>query len=66
MRLNYFLSMLGELLQRMDDAESKYYIALPKMQQYENLWCKLPALAKQRTTINMILVDGNGKLEFFN
>ena len=66
MRVNYFLAILGETLQRMDDADRKYYIALPKIQQYENLWRKLPTLARQRTAIEMILVDGTGKLEFFN
>lgn len=66
MRLNYFLAILGEVLQRMDSAESQYFIALPKMQQYEKLWYGLPILAKQRTTISLILVDDNGHLEFLN
>ena len=66
MRVNYFLAMIGEILQRMDSEESEYYIALPKIQQYENLWHKLPTLAKQRTSIKLILVDENGNLEFLN
>lgn len=66
MRVNYFLAILGEILQRMDSSKSKYYIALPKIQQYENLWHKLPIIAKQRTEINLILVDGEGQLEFLN
>lgn len=66
MRINYFLSILGEVLQRMDSEECEYYIALPKIQQYENLWRKLPLLAKQRTKIGMILVDDDGLLEFLN
>jgi len=30
MRVNYFLGVLGETLQRMDDAQAKYSIALPR------------------------------------
>ncbi len=66
MRVNYFLAVLGEILQRMDNAESKYYVALPKMQQYERLWHKLPLLARQRTKIKLILVDDKGRLEFID
>jgi hypothetical protein len=62
MRVNYFLMMLGELLQRMDDPETKYSIALPNMKQYRGLWERLPALAKQRTTISMLLVSHDGKV----
>ena len=66
MRVNYFLAILGEILQRMDNSKNKYFIALPKMQQYKNLWQRLPNLSKQRTTIKLILVDKNGNLEFFD
>lgn len=66
MRVNYFISILGEMLQRMDNEDCEYYIALPKMKQYINLWQKLPTLAKQRTKIRLILVDENKQLEFFN
>ena len=63
MRVNYFLSILGETLQRMDDPSAKYSIALPDMKQYRNLWARLPSLAKQRTKINMILVSKDGSIE---
>ena len=66
MRRNYFLSMLGEILQRMDNPNYTYYIAAPKIKKYQNLWDHLPTLAKERTKINMILVDGAGQLEFFH
>ena len=48
MRVNYFLGALGETLQRMNDPDAKYSIALPDMQQYRGLWERLPMLAKQR------------------
>lgn len=60
MRVNYFLSILGETLQRMDDPNAEYSIALPDMQQYRNLWNRLPHLAKQRTEISILFVDEHG------
>ena len=64
MRVNYFISILGETLQRMNDYNAKYSIALPDLQQYKGLWNKLPKLAKERTTIHLILVDENGNISF--
>ena len=62
MHLNYFLSMLGELLQRMDDDNAKYSIALPNFERYTTLWSKLPKLAKQRSKISCLFVNENGKV----
>ena len=63
MRVNYFIGILGETLQRMDDEKARYSIAFPDVDQFRRLWQKLPELAKQRTTIDMILVKGNGDIE---
>jgi hypothetical protein len=63
MRVNYFLSMLGELLQRMDDPVARYSIAVPDLKQFRNLWSRLPILAKQRTTITALFVAGDGGVE---
>ena len=57
MRVNYFIAILGETLQRMDDKCARYSIALPKMPQYERLWQRLPKLAKKRAKISMLFVD---------
>ncbi|MDE3097353.1 MAG: MarR family transcriptional regulator [Chloroflexota bacterium] len=57
MRVNYFIGMLGELLQRMSDPDAKYSIALPDMPQFRGLWSRLPALARSRTTITALFVD---------
>ena len=62
MRVNYFLAILGETLQRMNNADTKYSIALPDLQQYRNLWKKLHGLAKERTQINAIFVSEDGKI----
>ena len=48
MRVNYFLSMLGEILQRMDDPNARYSIAFPDMKQYRGLWGRLPKWARRR------------------
>jgi len=63
MRVNYFLSILGELLQRMDDPDARYSIALPDMKQFRRLWQRLPDLAKSRTEISALFVDGSGRVE---
>lgn len=63
MRVNYFISILGEILQRMDNENSKYSIALPKIQQFINLWNRLPKLAKERTGISALFVDEFGNVE---
>jgi len=62
MRVNYFLGILGETLQRMEDPEAKYSIALPDIQQFRNLWERLPDLAKSRTEITAIFVDEIGNV----
>ena len=64
MRVNYFISILGETLQRMNDSEARYSIALPDLEQFRRLWERLPQLAKERTTIDLILVDDNGNIHF--
>jgi len=62
MRVNYFLGILGATLQRMEDSNAKYSIALPDMQQFRNLWGRLPFLAKSRTGISAIFVDKDGNV----
>ncbi len=59
-RTNYFLSVLGEILQRMDDPCCKYSIALPDDDQFRRLWDRLPSLAKDRTGITALFVNPAG------
>lgn len=63
MRVNYFIGILGETLQRMDDDTAKYSIALPDLDQYRGLWKRLPKLAKKRTGISLLLMSINGEIE---
>lgn len=62
MRVNYFIGILGETLQRMDDPAAKYSIALPDVPQFRNLWKRLPQLAKKRTGISVLFVSAEGKV----
>jgi len=62
MRVNYFIAMLGETLQRMNDPKARYSIALPDVAQFRGLWERLPALAKSRTGISMLLVGPDGSV----
>ncbi|MGA2762960.1 MAG: hypothetical protein ABSG17_06315 [Spirochaetia bacterium] len=60
MRVNYFLSAIGEILQRMDDREAKYSVAFPDDDQFRGLWERLPALAKERMKLSALFVDSKG------
>jgi len=57
MRGNFFLAVLGEILQRMENKSTKYSIAFPAMQRYKKLWDNLPQLAKERLNITCFFVD---------
>ena len=63
-RGNFFITILGETLQRMSDPNARYSIALPDTRQYRHLWETLPAIAKERTGITCLLVGPDGKVEF--
>jgi len=63
MRVNYFIGILGETLQRMSDPAARYSIAFPDLAQYRGLWQRLPSLAKTRTGISIILVSRSGQIE---
>ena len=62
-RVNYFLAILGELLQRMGDPNARYSIAVPDMQQFRGLWRRLPQLAKSRTGVSALFVAASGHVE---
>jgi hypothetical protein len=57
MRVNYFLAILAETLQRMDDPQTRYSIALPDLAQFRGLWQRPPDLAKERTSLTALFVD---------
>jgi hypothetical protein len=63
MRVNYFVAMLGELLQRMSLPDARYSIALPDMQQFRRLWERFPAFARERTRISALFVASHGAVD---
>jgi hypothetical protein len=63
MRVNYFLAVLGETLQRMRNPQAKYSIALPDIPQFRGLWRRLPELAKRRTGITALFVSDIGQVD---
>ncbi len=63
MRVNYFLGVLGEVLQRMADPDAKYSIAMPDMPQYRSLWRRLPSLTKGRTGLTALFVTAAGEIQ---
>jgi hypothetical protein len=63
MRVNYFIGILGETLQRMGDQDAKYSIAVPNVAQFWRLWTRLPAIAKSRTTITVLFISDDGSIE---
>ena len=60
--MNYFLAVLGELLQHMDDRDARHSIALPDIPQCKRLWDRLPELAKSRIRIYALFVAPSGSV----
>jgi hypothetical protein len=58
--INSFVSILGEILQRMDEQTHKYSVALPDTGSFQRLWNRLPVLVKQRTGITALFVNPSG------
>jgi hypothetical protein len=63
MQVNYFLGVLGELLQQMRDPQAKYSVALPDLPRFRRLWNRLPEMAKRRTGFSALFVDDSGRVE---
>lgn len=55
-QVNYFLGALGELVQRMSDANARYGLALPDNRQYRGLVERLPALSRERLRLTVFFV----------
>ncbi len=60
---NFFLQVLGEILQRMDNPNVKYSIAFPDHEKYRRLWNELPKLAKERTKISAIFARERDQID---
>lgn len=61
--IDSFNSILGAVLQMMDDQNSKYSVALSDTKPFRVLWDKLPVLVKDRTGITALFVNQCGLVE---
>lgn len=61
-QVNYFLGAIGELVQRMEDEQARYGLALPDNLQYRGLVRRLPAVARRHVVQVVLFVSlcGNG------
>lgn len=55
-QVNYFLGAIGELVQRLDDPDARYGLALPDHRQYRGLVSRLPHLAWTRLHLVVLFV----------
>ena len=66
MRVNYFIGMIGEIVQRMESDACCYSIAMPDLQQFRRLWDRLHPHAKNRLAITALFVAESGEIEISN
>jgi len=63
MNHNYFLTVLGQILQRMEDGAVRYSVAFPDQFVYRRLWGRLPKIAKERTLVTALFVGTQGEVD---
>jgi hypothetical protein len=61
---NYFLSALGELVQRMHEPDVGYALALSENARFCGLAERLPPVARARLTLAVFFVQGDGSVSF--
>ena len=66
MQLNFFLYLLGEIIQRITNRDDKYSIVLPNLPRYRRLWSKLSTEVKNRLAITILFVNMRGKVSELN
>jgi len=59
MHNNYFVAVVGEVLQRMHDDRAKHSIAFPELPKYRRLWSELPTNVKQRLQLSVLFVGAD-------
>jgi hypothetical protein len=63
MQNNYFIGVIGELLQRMHDDRAKHSIAFPDLPKYRRLWSELPIKVKHQLQLTALFVTNEGTIE---
>jgi len=59
MQNNYFVGVIGELLQRMSDEKAKHSLAFPDLPKFRRLWIQLPTVAKRRLGLTCFFVSSD-------
>jgi hypothetical protein len=62
MQNNYFVGVIGELMQRMNDEHAKHSIAFPNLPKFRRLWSELPVVAKERLRLTALFVSEDGSV----
>ena len=62
MQNNYFVGVIGELMQRMSDDRAKHSIAFPDLPKFRRLWSELPRTVKERLRLSALFVSGDGNV----
>ena len=60
MRNNYFLGVLGETLQRMNEESASFSVAFPDLQKFRRLWAELPTVVKVKLKMTALFVGVDG------
>jgi len=60
MQNNYFVGVLGELLQRMSAEDAKHSLAFPDVPKFRRLWSELPRPVKSKLGLTALFVASNG------
>ncbi|MGY3531159.1 hypothetical protein [Bradyrhizobium sp. USDA 4452] len=62
MQNNYFVGVIGELMQRMTDDRAKHSIAFPDVPKFRRLWSELPEMVKDRLKVTALFVSDNDEI----
>jgi hypothetical protein len=62
MQNNYFVSVVGELMQRMSDDRAQHSIAFPDVPKFRRLWSELPMMVKWRLQLSALFVANDGSV----
>lgn len=62
MQNNYFVGVLGEIIQRMNDPQAKHSVAFPNLRKFRRLWAELPKHAKSTLQVTALFVSRDGSV----
>ncbi len=66
MKNNYFLGVVGEVLQRMHDDGARHSVAFPDLPKFRRLWKELPSRVKEQLKLTALFVTPQGTVSELN